>query len=490
MLPERLYTAQQSRDLDAAAIQGHGVPGYTLMCRAGEACMAAIDEYWPSLTSISVYCGSGNNGGDGYVIARLAAGQGMEVETLALSNPERLRGDAARAYQEFREQGLSATPWSPDTEPRGSLLVDAMLGTGLDRAVEGSYAGAVAQINALPVPRLAVDIPSGLSADRGTVLGCAVRADATVTFIGLKQGLFTGSALDHLGRLRFSGLGVPQAIYSEIESSGVLLDSRTLNRFLTPRRQDVHKGRFGSVLVVGGDHGMPGAVRLAGEAALRSGSGLVRVATRSEHAVMLPMTCPELMAAAVEDAGAVGRQLGWASVVALGPGLGQTPWSREVFGAAVNCERPLVLDADGLNLLAGGGVQRSNWVLTPHPGEAAGLLGLSTSDIQADRFSAAREISRRFNAVCVLKGAGTVVTAPDGRMAVCALGNPGMATAGMGDVLTGVIAAMLAQGLELFDAACTGVTAHALAGDLAAADGQRGLAAGDAIGRLREAVNP
>ncbi len=490
VLPERLYTAAQTRALDRSAIEGHGVPGYTLMTRAGRACWAALSARWPGTSAITVYCGAGNNGGDGYVIAEQALAAGIAAEVVTLSDPGRLSGDAARAHADFIAAGGETIPFEAHQMPRGQVLVDALLGTGLTRPVEGAYAEAVERINAAGRPVLSVDIPSGLSADRGAILGCAVRAAATVTFIGLKRGLVTGDGLDCAGALSFEDLEVPAAIYAEVASDCALLQPQDLRRWLTPRRRNAHKGRFGSVLVVGGDHGMPGAVRLAGEAALRSGAGLVRVATRAEHALIAPMGRPELMSVAVEDAQALAASLEWASVVALGPGLGASPWSREMFTAAAGAGPPLVVDADALNWLAREPRVRDDWVLTPHPGEAARLLGSTSAEVQADRFAAAAAIAARYHAVCVLKGAGTVIADPAGGLAVCRAGNPGMASAGMGDVLTGIIAALLGQGLSPWDAARCGALAHATAGDQAAADGERGLIAGDVLAALRPVLNP
>ena len=487
-LPDRLYTAAQTRALDNAAINGHGVPGYTLMTRAAESCFAALTARWPEAGIIHVYCGGGNNGGDGYVIARLALEAGLAAKVIAITDLDRLHGDAARAFSDFVAAGGQTENWPVDAPAEG-VVVDALLGTGLDREVGGVYAEVVALINHSGLPVLSVDIPSGLSADSGAVLGCAVRAKLTVSFIGLKRGLLTGPATDHVGELVFEDLAVPAEIYTEIPANCRLLDKRCIAKRLKRRARNSHKGVNGSVLVVGGDEGMPGAVLMAAEAALRSGAGLVKVATRASHASSMPMARPELMAAPVEDAGALSALLEWADVVALGPGLGRSAWSIEMLECVIAAQRLMVVDADGLNLLAGQGSQFANWILTPHPGEAATLLGSTVAEVQRDRFAAAANIADHYGGVCVLKGAGTVI-ASDAGLRVCSLGNPGMATAGMGDVLTGVVAAMLAQGLDLQAAADVGVSSHALAGDLAVADGERGLLASDVLARLRGAVNP
>ncbi len=282
-LPEWLYTAAQTRALDSAAIKGHGVPGYALMSRAGESCFRALKARWSDAGSINVYCGGGNNGGDGYVIARLAVEAGMSVTVIAVSEPERLKGDAARAHKDYVAAGGQVQKLS-EIAPGEGVVVDALLGTGLDREVGGVYAEAVALINQSGLPVLSVDIPSGLSADSGAVLGCAILAHLTVSFIGLKRGLLTGQATDHVGELIFDDLAVPGEIYTEIPSSCRLLDERSIARHLGPRNRNSHKGANGSVVVVGGDEGMPGAVLMTAEAALRSGAGLVKVATRASHA--------------------------------------------------------------------------------------------------------------------------------------------------------------------------------------------------------------
>jgi NAD(P)H-hydrate epimerase len=488
-LPRRLYTAAQTRALDAAAIEGHGVPGYTLMQRAGAACFDVIRTRWGRAKDLTVLCGGGNNGGDGYVIARLAAAAGLRVAVIALTDPECLTGDAATAFENCRQTDATVLAWDecPPQLPGQGPVVDAMLGTGLARQVGGRYRDAVECVNACGRPVVAVDIPSGLSADSGAVMGCAVRATLCVSFIGLKRGLLTGAAGDFVGELIFDDLSVPKVVYDEVISNCQLLDERAL---LDLPKRDVtsHKGSHGSVLVVGGNVGMTGAAILAGRAALRSGAGLVKVATHQDHAHQIPLAVPELMTVAVEDADALRSQWPWASVVALGPGLGQDDWARTLFDAALEAPLPLVVDADALNLLAGSNRQRDRWVLTPHPGEAARLLDTDAATIQADRFAAAEAIASRYQAVCVLKGSGTVVAAGGG-FGVCVLGNAGMATAGMGDVLTGVISALMAQGASADMAARLGVCAHGYAGDLAALEGQRGLMAGDLIEQLRTAVN-
>lgn len=486
-LPSALYTAAQVRELDRRAIEDHGVPGYTLMTRAGQAAFEVLRERWPEARCIGVLCGPGNNGGDGYVIARLAQGAGLTAWVLEAGDPARLKGDAARARADWQAAGGQAVdaraPW-----PAAEVLVDALLGTGLDRPVEGALGGLIDAINATGLPVLAVDIPSGLHADTGAVLGRAVRAAVTVSFIGLKTGLFTGEGPACRGDVVFDGLGVPEAVYRELPPVAERLDATCIRR-LGRRARCAHKGHFGYVLVVGGAPGMPGAVRLAGEAAARAGAGLVSVATHPDHAPLLPQARPELMVHGVVAPADLAPLLTRATVLAVGPGLGQGDWGRTLLGRLLETGLPMVVDADALNLLAEEPANRDDWVLTPHPGEAARLLGRDSASVQSDRLAAAREIQARFGGVCVLKGAGTVIRDADAT-AVCTGGNPGMASGGMGDVLTGIIAGLLAQGLAPAQAARIGVCAHAEAADRAARGGERGLLASDLLAELRGVVNP
>jgi NAD(P)H-hydrate epimerase len=317
-----------------------------------------------------------------------------------------------------------------------------------------------------------------------------VRAESTVTFIGRKRGLYTGSGVRCAGRVLFDNLGVPADIYASCEAAVQLMTRPELGALAAPRAADAHKGDFGHVLVVGGAPGMAGAARLAAEAAARCGAGLVSVATHAAHASVLNAGRPELMVRAVDGHGQLASLLARASVVAIGPGLGQGAWSRRLFEQVLDSGLPLVVDADALNLLARDPLWREDWVLTPHPGEAARLLATSSGAVQQDRFAAARELQARYGGVVVLKGSGSLVSADRPPQRLCALGNPGMASGGMGDVLTGVIAALRAQGLAAFAAACAGVCVHAQAADLiAAGNGQRGLLAADLMPAIRGLLN-
>lgn len=489
-LPHALFRAAQVRELDRLAMATARISGYVLMERAANAAFSVLRARWPRARRVAVLCGAGNNAGDGYVLARLARQAGFEVTVLALADPQRLQGDARQAYADWRNAGGAVAPFQRDGLQSAHVVVDALLGTGLQRPLEGEWRAAVEALNAAAAPILAIDVPSGLSADTGAVLGAAVRASATVSFIGLKQGLLTGEGPEHCGELYFDDLQVPAQVFLSVHPSAARIGSEVLARLLPRRSRSCHKGQCGHVLVVGGDFGMAGAVRMAGEAAGRSGAGLVSIATRPEHGAALTAMRPELMCHGVRSARELSPLLQRAGVVAVGPGLGQSAWARGLLSAVLDSGLPLIVDADALNLLAREPLQRGNWILTPHPGEAARLLGSRTAAVQADRFAALDALVDAFAGTCVLKGAGSLMRSPGGCTYVCDAGNPGMASGGMGDVLTGVLAALVAQGLDLEDAARAGVYLHAAAADRAARAGERGLLALDLMPELQRLANP
>ena len=490
-LPIAIYTAEQVRTLDRIAIEKMGIAGHTLMCRAGEAAVAALRRRWPATQSIAVYCGAGNNAGDGYVVARVARDLGLSVRVIAVVPPDRLSGDAARAWQEYRKQGGMFEAFDAGRISDEDVLVDGLLGSGLDRVLRGDFLAAVTAMEAAGRPVLSLDIPTGLHADTGLPLGAAVRADLTVTFVGLKQGLFVGEGADFRGALEFAGLDIPPAAHAHVEAPIRRITGADARAVLPPRPRTAHKGDAGSLLLVGGGPGMSGAIRLAAEAALRSGAGLVRVATHPDSVGPVMAGRAEVMCVGIEDAAQLAPWLQAADGVVLGPGLGQSAWACAVWEQVLGSDLPLVLDADGLNLLAKDGRARGRWILTPHPGEASRLLGTSTRDIQADRPGSARRIAESFQGMAILKGAGTIVAGPDeAPLQLCDRGNPGMATAGMGDVLAGILGGLLVQSGDLSSVARAGVWVHAACGDAAAQGGERGMLAGDLLAHIREAVNP
>ncbi|MEX2480963.1 MAG: NAD(P)H-hydrate dehydratase [Gammaproteobacteria bacterium] len=489
-LPSLLYDARGTRALDRYAIDTLDIPGFTLMQRAGRAAFDELARRWPRARRLSVVCGGGNNGGDGFIIGALAREAGYDVRLLAIADPARLTGDAARALALAVAAGLVVEPWS-GRMAAADVIVDALFGTGIDRPVQGVGLEVIDAINAAACPVLAVDVPSGLDASSGYNHGAAVVATATISFIALKQGLLTGDGPACAGDIVYAPLDLSAACFDAVAPTARRLDyAQSANRF-TPRRRTAHKGDFGHVLVVGGAPGFGGGARLAAAAAARVGAGLVSLATHPDHAANIGLARPEIMCHGIAAATDLRRLAARASVLAIGPGLGQDAWGRTLLAAVREFRGPQVWDADALNLLAADPDDRGERILTPHPGEAARLLASATATIAQDRFAAAAAIARRYRSVTLLKGAGTIVQAPSTLPTVIGGGNPGMASGGMGDVLCGVIAGLLAQGWALADAAALGACVHAEAADRAARHGgERGMLAGDLMPFLRTSVNP
>jgi NAD(P)H-hydrate epimerase len=492
VLSGALYGSEALREIDAAAIAG-GIPGDELMRRAAAAAWREARRRWPRLQRIAVCCGSGNNGGDGYALARLALEEGCEVRLYQCGEVPggASAGPAVAAWVAAGGEVLPGSPPGADEAWVPELIVDGVFGIGLTRPVSGAAAALIAAINRHPAPVLALDLPSGLDADTGQVRGVAVKADLTVSFIGHKLGAWTGQGPSYCGERRLETLGVPEAAFAGVRAAATFIDAADLARALPPRARHAHKGHHGHVLIVGGAPGMAGAALLAARAALRGGAGWVSLATHPEHAAALAAAQPEVMVQGVINADALRPLLARAQVVVLGPGLGQSAWSQSLFDAVLLSGRPLVLDADALNLLARRPQTLGGAVITPHPGEAARLLGLAgAAEVEADRRAAALRLQARYQAVTVLKGAGSLV-ADGGELRLCPSGNPGMAVGGMGDVLAGLIGALMGQGLAPALAAAVGVRAHADAGDIVAARrGERGLLPGDLIEALQGPLNP
>ncbi|MEO8010032.1 MAG: NAD(P)H-hydrate dehydratase [Dokdonella sp.] len=483
-----LYTVDQVRHIDRIAIERCRSSGASLMHRAAQAAFAALRRRWPEAHHIRVLAGTGNNGGDAYLLAALAHEHGLRVELHALGDS--IGEDAIKARSKWIALGQPISTLD-DAIRAGAVdvVVDGLFGSGLSRAIEGDAAELIVALNARGSATLALDVPSGLDANSGVATGPVLRADATISFVGWKRGLFTADAADLCGVLELATLAIPADAYAGIDADANLLDTDLIQK-LSARKRNVNKGTFGHVLAIGGDEGMAGAVRLCAEAALRSGAGMVSVATRLAHVSALNAARPELMARAVDGPQSIAAMLERASTIALGPGLGQAAWGHALWDSALRADKPIVIDADALNLLAEHPCKLpGRTVLTPHPGEAARLLRLDIGTIQRDRFAAARAIARTYAATVVLKGAGSIIAAEDGRVAVCRFGNPGMASAGMGDVLTGIIAGLLAQGLSVWDSARIGALAHARAGDLAAGTAPRGMIASDLFVPLRRLLN-
>lgn len=479
----RLFTTREVRALDQALIDVDGIPGIVLMKRAAQAVLNVMRARLAP-ASVSVLCGHGNNAGDGYLVAALARDAGLDVQLVAVGDPERLGGDAARACDFARERHLDIEPFASSTTLRGEVIVDALLGIGASGPLREPFAAAVRCINAQARPVVAVDVPTGLDADTGTTTGDVVQATLTVCFVGIKRGLLTGRGPAVCGEVWFDNLGAGAAS----GQGGCEWLCFGPGQVPPPRQRDAHKGSFGHLLIIGGSRGMGGAGLLAAEGALRAGSGLVTLACDPTVVGSALARRPEAMATGVASAADLEAPLARADVIVVGPGLGRDARAQALFSRALIAPCPLVIDADALTLLAEAPRPLGPAVLTPHPGEAARLLGVSTADVQRDRFAAAETIARRYGAVTLLKGAGTIVTDAN-HTTVIGDGNPGMATGGMGDVLAGVIGALLAQGLAPFAAARLGACVHAAAADRAAQSGERGLLAADLFPWLRTLLN-
>ncbi|MDF1655736.1 MAG: NAD(P)H-hydrate dehydratase [Coxiellaceae bacterium] len=488
-----LYQTEQIRQLEQWGVE-HGKMTETIMMQtAAESAFEVLRQHHAHAQRIAVCCGKGNNAGDGFVLAEIAARIGLSVTCFVMSAPEEVKAGPAR------EAAVRCSELSIDIQPLDSnsdfsaydVIVDALLGIGLAGDVNESFHAVIEHMNLAAKPILALDCPSGINVDTGAALGAAINADTTVTFIAAKFGLYTHQGLNCSGKVIVADLGFTQQAKQSVQAVAKVMQPREIQPLLPRRCRDSHKGTYGHVLVIGGDYGMGGAVRMAAEAALRSGAGLVSVATRPEHVTVVNATRPEIMCHEIINAEDIIPLAERANVIVLGPGLGQAEWSQGLFDIITETDVPKVMDADSLNLLSTHHKQRNDWILTPHPGEASRLLGIPCSDVQADRLHSVHELQQRYGGVALLKGAGTLVQAAEALTEVCNAGNPGMATAGMGDILSGILGGLLAQGLTLEQAACAGVWVHAHAADIAAnIGGERGMLATDVLAHLREVVNP
>ncbi len=505
-LPVALYLRNDVRELDRFAIEECGINGFDLMSSAARFSFHCLMKTWPSCRSLVVLCGSGNNAGDGYIVASLAKKRDVAVTVLHLADPDKLKGDARLAYLQCKTTQVTCLPFSLEafeqlTHDEEIVIVDALLGTGLNSEITGDYAHAIAAINQQPHPVLAVDIPSGLCSDTGQALGIAVKATLTTTFIGLKLGLFTGSGRDYCGEICFSSLKLPEEIFKHRQAPVSRLDIAGLLSGLSPRARTSHKGNCGRLTVIGGDTGFGGAVVMASMAAARIGAGLTSVITQETNRSALHAAIPEVMVHCPASTVQIQPLLDNSDVIVIGPGLAQSAWSEKMLQAALNANKPLVLDADALNLLAFHSHLKRLYqlqkpevleqhVLTPHPGEAARLLNLSTQAIQADRRQAILSLQANWQGHILLKGSGSLLINPNQEIMLCPYGNPGMASGGMGDVLSGLIGGLLAQGIETAMALQLAVCLHARAADIASdMEGERGLLATDLIPLARRLLN-
>ena len=501
----KLVTAAEMRELDRQTIEDIGVPSVVLMENAGRSTYQVIRREFPDLTGpVVVLAGPGNNGGDGLVVARYLANDGFPVTVFFLASREKVRGDARVNLNILEAMGLEVEEVLGEDQlssvvhrmSRAELIVDALLGTGLNSSVRGLMAQLIAKINQARAPILAVDIPSGLSADSGEPLGSAVEAEVTVTYGFPKLGQIVPPGRDYVGRLWQVDISIPPVLTQNIKTE--LAEASEMHRLLPPRPFASHKGTFGHLVVVAGSEGKTGAAALAAEAGLRAGAGLVTAAVPASLNDILEGKLTEAMTLSLPE-GAAHRALGQEALsllhiflldktaVALGPGLGTHPETQELMRVlAKDCPLPMVIDADGVNALAGQlevvKVSKGPRILTPHPGEMGRILGIPSKEVQSQRLEVARNFATAQGVWVVLKGAQTLVAAPDGRLSLNPTGNPMLASGGTGDVLTGLIGGFLAQGLSPWDAARLGVYLHGLAADyLEEVIGLRGHIAGDLL---------
>lgn len=476
-----LYRCDHIRSCEQQAVQLYQLNEIELMSQAGTETFFFIMRMYPQVKHIAVFCGAGNNAGDGYVFARLAHEHGLSVIVYQCKALEDLPPAARHWALLTIAAGVDCQAADEPLESEAELIVDALLGIGLKGPVHGLIASAIQHINDSGLPVVSVDIPSGLNADTGQVDNFCVKATATLTFIALKAGMFTLDGPDYCGEIHCRHLQL-EACVAKLTPYAFLLNEHSLLLPMASRKKNSHKGDYGHVLVIGGGPGMPGAVSLTAKAAMRTGAGSVTVATWPDHAKGVLPLIPEAMIWGVKTAKDLEPLLAKATVCVIGPGLGESDWAKALFLAAITSQLPMVIDASALRLLAENPQVDDNWVLTPHPGEAGSLLSCSGKTIQMDRYQAAATIQQQYGGVVVLKGTGTVIQTAEKNTFVCPKGNPGMASAGMGDVLSGIIAALCAQGLSLSDAAKLGVWVHAVAGDqIAEIKGETGLLASDLL---------
>lgn len=508
----KIATSMQMKSIDRRAMREWGIPGIVLMENAAAALMSEMEAFFGSLSGLRVciVCGKGNNGGDGLALARRLSIRGVDVRVALLARFSEVSGDAKINLDILRKCGIpiisNATRQDVfDLVSASDVVVDAIFGTGLSSPLAGRFSQAVEIINTSGLPVVSVDVPSGIDADTGRVMGAAVAADLTVTMGLLKPGLLLGSGPLYAGSVRVADIGIPRGVIEEEGVACWLIDGEYAAGSLMPRLPDTHKGDYGHVMVLAGSLGKAGAAALAAKAALRSGAGLVSVVVPVSLVPVIHQLSAEVMCIGIAESidGTIGigadeeifrlsKKMG---ACAIGPGL---TTHREAVQVVRNLVKhlsvPMVIDADGLNALAGSldilNGLNAPAVLTPHPGEMSRLAGIAPEEIQKDRLGIAARFATRYGVTLVLKGAATVVAGADGRMFINSTGNPGMATAGAGDVLTGMIAGFLAQGYPATEAACLGVYIHGLAGDIAAKEKtETAMIAGDIIEKIPEAVH-
>lgn len=514
-----IYTRENVRELDFTAINKYKISGYDLMQKAAKAAFLNVLKKWPGQNKFFIFCGIGNNGGDGFVFSKLAKERGYNVKVILCGDESKIKGDAKKAYIDCKDSNIDILKIKDElvfdemklkifakknednilvgdlVENKKGVIVDALFGTGLNKKLDSFWIKIINFINEQQkYKKLSIDIPSGLNANTGITMGACINSDLTITFVGRKQGLYTGMARDYCKEIIFDDLGIPKEVYSEVLNSGELLDLDILKaKNLADISHCTNKNNFGHVLIVGGNLGMLGASILAAKSALRSGAGLVSVATRDEHASLIPINTPEIMSKGIEieKIKELSVLIDRANVILIGPGLGLDNWSRKIFSMVIDAvaDKLLIIDADGLNLLSEMKYNNKNCIITPHVKEASRLLNITTDEINKDRFDCCKKLFEKYCATVILKGAGTIIYGEGQRFYITTAGNYGMATAGMGDVLSGVVAALCARGISLIEAAKLASHVHALAADKEIKNGKKGMIATDLLKWIRVLLN-
>lgn len=497
-MSQAIYSIAGIRALEQLSMQKYGIHDATLMQRAGEFAYHTLRATWPTAKNIGIFCGGGNNGGDGFVVALLCHQAGLKVQVYTLKPVAELSGVARQMAFACVQANVSIQAFGGEIAVKTEVIVDALLGIGCQGVVNDPYLTTIKHINRLHKPVLAIDMPSGIDANTGHVPSVAICATVTVTFIALKLGLVTGEALNYVGAVKVADLNLPAEVFEDVPADAMQLSLTIPPFLLAPRKRHTHKGEHGHVVVVGGMPGMSGAASLCAQAALRIGAGLVSVATHPMQTTQISAGRPEIMCHGICHLAQLKQLLARATVIAVGPGLGRNLLGNQWLQCVLTCDVPMVIDADALwhlaKLAPDARSSLAHAILTPHPGEAAFLLQSDVSSIQSDRLYAMQKIAAQYSpAGIVLKGAGSLI-ATTKQISICSLGNPAMASGGLGDVLTGMIAGLLAQGITAERATPLATWLHARAGDLAQGPCDRGLLASDLIEHIRfalaEAISP
>ena len=494
-ISEWSFTVEKVKSIEARAVHSLGLSITNLMERASEAVWKEVERKFGVPREITIFCGSGNNAADGYLVAALAAAKSVRVTIIEVGARQKQNAEVVHARSIAAKLAVDFNSLDIEFKIKDGVIIDALIGTGLRNKMGSNYVEAIEIINESKVPVVAIDVPSGLDANTGDVPDLAVKADLTVTCVALKRGMMTGKASAYCGEIVLDSLKIPRAIHNIETSDSKLLQLDYLLERLPERSKLAHKFQFGHAMVVGGEFGFGGAAIMAAQSCAQTGAGLVSLCCRAEHIGAMLARQPEVMAHGVASGQDLEPLLDTATVLIVGPGLGRSAWSEQLLQKSLSAGRPMVVDADALNMIAEGGLKINfselSWIITPHSGEAAKLLGTSAGIVERDRFSAIKALQKKYSATVILKGPGTLVvgdqvTGPR----ICPYGNAAMATAGMGDLLAGIVGSLIAQGMPLELAAELGCCIHSRAADLAVdRSGQLGLTATDTLSFLRAILN-